>query len=856
MNALAAGRSYYAQSLGGPATLESPGPVNRRTRQRLFWACNIAVAAVGAFCLAALSVYYFLKPTLPEVDSLKNLQLQVPLRVYSRDGHLLGQIGEQRRVPVRFDEIPPVVVHAVLAAEDDRFFDHPGIDWQGMLRALMVYATTLDASQGGSTLTQQLVRTTLITRERKLRRKLREIFLSLQLETQLSKEEILTLFINTQFLGQRAYGFAAAAETYFGKRIGDLTVPEAALLAGILQAPSRFNPVSSPSAAAQRRAYVLRRMLELEYIDDATYQRALREPVSSELFGPHVEVDAPYVAELVRLALAKDYGQKLYSDGIRVVTTVESQMQRAADVALRSAVLEYDRRHGYRGPVTRAPALADAEAATVEEALSRFPVVGGLLPGVVIRVDAQSARVVTRSHGSFSVAWDAMKWARRSDATGTTGPSPKKPADVVSRGDVVRILPTGPGTALLAQLPAAQGAIVALDPNDGAILALSGGFDYYAASFNRVTQARRQPGSAFKPFIYSAALERGFTPASIILDAPVVFDSGEAGDWRPENNEGRFYGPTRLREALVRSRNLVSIRVMRSLGVAYTLDYVQRFGFPPKHLPRDLTAALGTAQLSPLEVATGYAVFANGGYRVEPYLIDRVENARGEVVMRAEAKLVCRECTGAQTAAGRAGELSGTAQSPSLIAAGAGDKSVLGMEEVAGSMPLVDPGHRAPAVISPANAFIMTDMMRDVIRRGTARRALALKRDDLAGKTGTTNDRRDAWFSGFNTDIVATVWVGFDQERSLGDNEEGSRTALPMWIQFMREALSGHAEHRLPMPEGVVTARIQPGSGRLAAADDPDAVFEYFLSDRLPGGAGGTSAEGDDTGQRDDESLF
>lgn len=830
--------------------------VNRRTRRRLYWVANILIGTVGSLCLAALGVYYFLKPTLPEVEALKNLQLQVPLRVYSRDGHLLGQIGEQRRVPVRFQDIPPVVVHAVLAAEDDRFFEHPGIDWQGMARALLVYATTLDATQGGSTLTQQLVRTTLITRERKLRRKLREIILALQLETQLTKEEILTLFVNTQFLGQRAYGFAAAAETYFGKRIGELTVPEAALLAGVLQAPSRFNPVANPAAAAQRRGYVLRRMLELEYIDEAAYQKAVRQPVTGEVFGPRVEVDAPYVAELVRLALAKDYGDKLYSQGIRVVTTVDAGMQRAADVALRSTVLEYDRRHGFRGPAARLPAVAGAAPAAIGEALERFPVVGGLLPGVVTRVGPRSMSVVTRTRGVFDVAWESMKWARRVDAAGDSGAIPRKPGDVISRGDVVYVLPSGPGAALLTQVPAAQGAIVALDSSDGAILALSGGFDYYSAGFNRVTQARRQPGSAFKPFIYSAALERGFTPASIILDAPVVFDSGEAGDWRPENNEGRFYGPTRLREALVRSRNLVSIRVMRSLGVGYTLDYVGRFGFPAQHVPRDLTSALGTAQLSPLELATGYAAFANGGYLVEPYLIDRVENSRGEVLMHAEPRLVCRECSGSQPVSERTGELSGAALPPSTIAAGSTTAAVLGMEAVEGKLPMIDAAHRAPAIISPANAFIMTDMMRDVIRRGTARRALALKRDDIAGKTGTTNDRRDAWFSGFNADIVATVWVGFDQERSLGTNEEGSRTALPMWIYFMREALAGRAERRLPMPEGVVTARIDPETGRMAAPGDPDSVFEYFLGDRLPAAAGSGGRDEDQGGQQDDEPLF
>jgi penicillin-binding protein 1A len=805
--------------------------------------------------MVMLGTFYFLKPTLPNVEALKNLQLQVPLRVYSRDGHLLGQIGEQRRVPVRFEEIPAVVIRAVLAAEDDRFFEHPGIDWQGMLRAVVVYATTLDASQGGSTLTQQLVRTTLISRERKLRRKLREIFLSLQLENELSKREILTLFINTQFLGQRAYGFAAGAETYFGKRIADLSIPEAALLAGILQAPSRFNPIASPTHAKQRRAYVLRRMFELGYIDEAAYRSAMAAPVATELYGPRVEVDAPYVAELVRLALAKDYGERLYSDGFRVITTIDSRMQRTADVALRSAVLEYDRRHGYRGPAARLTSLLGADDAHIDEGLARFPAVGGLMPGLVVGVDGKTIQVRTRARGAVEVHWDSMQWAR-SAQNGAVGPAPRSPSQVVSRGDVVYVLPAAAGTALFAQRPVVQGAIVALDPNDGSILALSGGFDYYSAGFNRVTQARRQPGSAFKPFVYSAALEKGFTPASVILDAPVVFDSGDAGDWRPENNEGRFYGPTRLREALVRSRNLVSIRIMRSLGIEYTLDYMQRFGFPVRNLPRDLTAALGTAQLSPLEVATGYSVFANGGYRVEPYLIDRVENARGETLVRADPKIVCRDCAGEASTGIRPGELAGTERAPPTVVAAHGTGTVLSMTDAAGALPQIDKARRAPAVISAANAFIMTDMMRDVIQRGTARRALALNRSDIAGKTGTTNDRRDAWFSGFNPDIVTTVWIGFDQERSLGDSEEGSRTALPMWIYFMREALAGRPERRLPTPEGVVTARVDAASGRLAAAEDPAAIFEYFLADHVPTQSTGGGNDVDGNNQSDDVSLF
>ena len=804
------------------------------SRKRLLAiAATALVALAGSITLAFLATYYYLKPTLPDVAALKDLKLQVPLRVYSRDGRLIGQIGEQRRVPVKYEEIPQVVVHAVLAAEDDRFFEHPGVDWQGMARATVIAMTTMQMSQGGSTLTQQLVRSTLITKERRIRRKLREIFLSLALENELSKQEIFALFVNTQFLGQRAYGFASAAETYFGKRLEDLDVAEAALLAGILQAPSRYNPAASPKLAEKRRAYVLRRMQELDYIDEPTYKKAMAKPVSGEMHGPGVEVDAPYVAELVRISLAPTYGDKLYSAGYRVVTTVDSRLQRAADVALRSTVLEYDRRHGYRGPAGHVKLPSDADGAMIEEALDRHPVVGGLLPAIVTGLSDNAVRVATRSRGRFTIPLESMKWARRGDGKGGVGAPVKKAGDVLKRGDIVYVLPDSPGTALLTQLPDVQGAFVALDPSDGAIVAMAGGFDYYTANFNRVTQARRQPGSAFKPFIYSAALERGFTPATVILDAPVVYESGEAGDWRPENSEGRFYGPTRMRDALARSRNLVSIRIMRSLGLADTLAHVERFGFPSSQLPRDLTMALGTASLTPLEVATGFAAFANGGYRVKPYLIDRVEDSNGTVLMQAEPLLVCRSCYGTAD----------SSSPPPLTVAGDGT-GVTRAADVHGSLPQVASKQRAPSVISAANAFIITDMMRDVIRRGTGRRALALNRSDIAGKTGTTNDRRDAWFSGFNASLVGTAWVGFDQSHSLGANEEGGRTALPMWVYFMQEALRGMPDSRLPMPEGVVTARVSPTTGLLAGADESDAMFEYFLAEHLPAaGAAGSAGE-------------
>jgi penicillin-binding protein 1A len=836
--------------------MHNDSPVISRLNKRLRIAATIIVSAAGLIGLAFLATYYYLKPTLPDVAQLKDVRLQVPLRVYSRDGKLLAQIGEQRRVPVTWEQIPAVVVQAVLAAEDDRFFEHPGVDWQGLLRAVAVAAVTMEVSQGGSTLTQQLVRTTLITKEKQLRRKLREIFLALSLENELSKQEIFTLFVNTQFLGQRSYGFAAAAETYFGKTLSNVDASEAALLAGILQAPSRQNPVASLEQAEARRTYVLRRMRELGFLEEAEWTSAMDKPIARALHGPRVQVDAPWIGEMVRLGLHAKYGDRIYSDGFQVVTTIDSRLQRAADIALRSAVIEYDRRHGWRGAAGRVEVGKETDellAAAIED----YPVVGGLIPAIVVETGADAAEVVARSGMRYRLGMDGIRWARVGDKT------PASPRDVVKIGDVVHVLPTTEGEALLAQIPEVQGAFVALDPRDGAIVAMSGGFDYAASKFNRVTQARRQPGSSFKPFIYSAALEAGLTPASIVLDAPVVYEAPdpsvgiglqaggppgavrEEEDWRPVNDSRRFYGPTRLRDALARSRNLVTIRVMRQIGVGYARDYVERFGLPKDHIPADLTAALGTAQLTPLEMAGGFAVFANGGSHVGPYLLERVVAADGAVLEEAAPAVSCSECNA---------QAPEPVFAPPAVVPGNGG-GVVRASDVGGRLPPPAPERLAPRVISEANAWIITDLLRDVIRRGTGQRARALGRNDLAGKTGTTNDGRDAWFSGFNQDLVATAWVGFDQERPLGPDEEGARTALPMWIYFMREALAGRPEHRLPMPDGVVTARISAEGSEFG--DEAPAQFEYFLADHVPPGVAreGTREEAQ-APQRYEEPIF
>jgi penicillin-binding protein 1A len=839
-----------------------------------------ALLLAGAVLLAGLATYYYLAPTLPEVAQLRDVHLQLPLRVYTRDGRLLAQIGEQRRIPVRFEEVPKTVVNAFLAAEDDRFFSHGGIDTPGLVRALLVTAATGEARQGGSTITMQLARNMFLTPEKQLRRKLREIFLAFRIESEFSKQEILTLYLNKIFLGERAYGVAAADEVYYGKDLQQLSIAEIATIAALPKAPSTLNPIANPERARQRRAYVLRRMLAKGYITSAEHDAAIAAPIETTEHGTRVEVDAPYVAEMVRAELADRYGDELYSAGYEVHTAIDSRLQRAADWSLRAALLEYDRRHGWRGASGHA-ATPPADAQQAAQMLERFAPVGGLEPAVIESVADKSAVAFGKDGRRYVLPWETgLAWARRADKSGALGAPPRQASEVVAPGDVVYLLPAGGDFALLVQIPLVQGAFVSLDPQDGAITALAGGFDYYASKFNRVVQARRQPGSSFKPFIYSGALERGFTPATVVLDAPVVIEgAGLEEMWRPENDARHFYGPTRLRDALARSRNLVSIRILRALGVDYALDYASRFGFDAEALPHNLTLALGTAQLTPLEMAAGFAVFANSGFRVRPYLIERVTDANGATLFAAEPAVACLECAvpidpplppPPETAATeRGGPLPpspaavpppAAASAPTLQVVGADAPGVTRLAEIGDGAAVLPTKNLAPRVISAANAYLMTDLMRDVIRRGTARRALALKRDDIAGKTGTTNDRRDTWFSGFNADIVATAWVGFDQERSLGAGEEGGHTALPMWVYFMGEALAGRREHRLPQPEGIVSARISPSTGEPAHGNDPDAVFELFLAGKLPG-SGGIAGDGaglptTKPGEKAEEAIF
>jgi penicillin-binding protein 1A len=748
--------------------------------------------AVGGLTLLVLLIgygvlcsYIYVAPSLPSVEKMRQIELQVPLRVYTRSGALIAQIGEQRRIPVSYEEIPVVVRQAFLAAEDDRFFEHAGVDYPGVIRALFVNIVSGDRTQGASTITMQAARTMFLSPEKTWRRKLAEMFVTYRMEHEFSKQEILSLYLNAIFFGQRAYGIAAAAETFFGKTLTELTVGEAATLAGLPKAPSYYNPITNPQLASGRRSYVLRRMEELEFIDAPTAEKANKEVLSGKSHAPRFQIEAPYVAEMVRLALVERFGAGAERLGYKVYTTIEDHLQTAANLALRRGLGEYDRRHGWRGPIGRSELNVNSSPEQFDDELNGYSSVAELSPALLLSLNKEGARVFVKGQGFALIKPESLAWALRNQAPDK---SPLNP------GDIVYAEVKEPGVATLSQLPQAQSAFVALSPENGAITALVGGYDYFINKYNRVTQARRLPGSGFKPFLYSAALENGFNAASVLLDAPIVLDGEDLETaWRPENSTGEFGGPTRLREALVRSRNLVSIRLLRAMGMSGTLDYLARFGFERQTMPANLTLALGTLQTTPLDIAVGYAVFANGGFKITPYFIDRIENAAGEVVWQAQPLQACELC-----------------------------------------LPEQKP---APRVISAQNAWLMSDMMRDVIRRGTGRRALSLGRDDIAGKTGTTNDVKDAWFNGFTANLVATTWVGFDQEQTLGESEEGSKTALPIWIRFMEAALKDVPPITRPMPDGLITLRVSRESGRLTSEMDPDSVVETFLLDRLPGGA-------------------
>ena len=776
----------------------------------LLWLA-LTILAGGAFGLSG--VYLYLNPQIPTAESYRHVKLETPLRVFSGDGALLGEFGERRLIPVTLDRVPPLFLRAVLDTEDKRFYEHSGIDFISLSNdvvGLMLDLVT-DGSLGGgaSTITMQLARNVSFTLERRVLRKLKEMLLALKVERELTKDEILELYINVVPFGKRAYGAEAAALTYYGKPLKELSLPQLAMLAGIPQAPTAGNPVNGPERAVRRRNLVLSRMHSQGSIDAAQYRAAVDAPITARVFNREVDVPAPFAAEWVRQQLIAEFPD-LYSGGYEVFTTLVGPLQATATRALRKGLIGYDRRHGYRGPEQRFDSADEAVAA-----LAGLPAYAGLVPAAVVEVAEDHVLAAFADGGRALVPFEAMRWARPFLGVDAMGARPKTPADVVAVGDLIR-LQAGDEGWRLAQIPEIQGALVSIDPDTGGVLALEGGFDFAMNQYNHALQAARQPGSGFKPFVYSAALDKGITPASVFMDAPLVFDdSNLEALYRPRNDNERYNGPTRLREGLYRSINLVSMRVLLEIGAGPTLEYVRRFGFDTSTFPRNTQLAIGggTMAVTPVEMAAAYAVFANGGYGVTPYIVNRVLNINGDTVFATSHPRVCRACE----------------KAPADLP----EQEPTNLEDLVAARSEV-PAEPAVRVVDERNAFIMHSMLSDVIRRGTGRRALTLERDDLAGKTGTTDDAADTWFNGYNPEVVTTVWVGFPDHSPLGRREYGSNTPLPIWIDYMDVALGERDESHPPQPPGVMTVKIDPETGELAANDQDEAIFEYFLAEYAP----------------------
>ncbi len=750
------------------------------------------IAVVALVALAGILIY----PDLPSLESLTDYRPKVPLRVYTEDGYLLGEFGEERRAVVKINEVPVTLKQAILAAEDERFYQHGGVDTMGVLRAALANLSAGGAKEGASTITMQVARNFFLSGEKTLKRKLSEALLAIKIEHYLTKDQILELYINQIYLGQRAYGFAAAAQVYYGKPLEKLTVADIAMLAGLPKAPSRYNPLANPKRAEARQHYVLRRMHELKFIDDKLYEASIKQPSRVRHSRQVRELAADYVAEIIRQTMYDRYQDEIYRSGMKVYTTIRKANQEAANAAILQGVLDYDRRHGYRGP--EGMIKLDSDKGTLEEtlddALADIDTLNGLMPAIVLEVSPQRIKAFRKDGGMTEISGDGLAIAKKML-------SEKDPAkQKLRRGALIRVTESG-GKWQLTQLPQVEAALVGMDPKNGAVRALVGGFDFNRNKFNHVTQAWRQPGSSFKPFIYSASLEKGFTAASVIEDEPLVLSATETGSgqaWEPHNFDGKFEGPLRMRTALTKSKNMVSIRILQAIGVGYAQDYITRFGFAAKDHPPYLAMALGAGSVTPWQMAGAYSVFANGGFRVTPYLIDKIVDINGKVIE----------------------------QSKPLVA-----------------------GADAPRVIDARNAFIMTSMMQDVARIGTAAKARELGRNDLAGKTGTTNNQMDAWFAGFNPTQVAVAWMGFDQPRSLGGQETGGHAALPMWIQYMSQALQGVPDQPYTVPEGISYLKINPITG-VRVDDNDSGMYEYFYSEYPPPDGGADTATESEAGAK------
>ncbi len=746
-------------------------------------------------------LYTRLSADLPDIKSLHNVQYQTPLSIYTKDNLLIAQFGEKKREPVNVEEVPKQLINAFLASEDDTFFEHNGIDLNGLLRAGLQLALTGKKKQGGSTITMQVARNFLLSSEKTYTRKLKEIMLALAIEREYSKNQILELYLNQIFMGHRAYGITAAAQVYYGKSLNELTLAEQAMIAGLPKAPSIYNPITNEPRAIQRRNYVLHRMLELNKITQQEYESASKAPSTAKVQSVALEISAPYLAEMVRQKLVELYGELAYTSGFKVYTSISGPLQTAANKALENTLHAYDERHGYR---SKHPSITNND-----DFFINMPVVGDTLPAYVLRVYDARATAKLQNDTVIEIPWENIKWA--GNAIGS----------ILKTGDIIRVRQLRNKTWALAQIPKAEGAFVSLNPTNGAILALTGGFDFDRNKYNRATQSKRQPGSGFKPIIYTTALEQGYTAASIINDAPIVIDNpGQENEWRPENYSKTFYGPTSLRTALTFSRNIISIRLLNEMGVDKAVATAKRFGFTDEQLPKTLSLALGSGDATPLQMAQVFATFANGGFLVKPYFIERIESEEGEIIYQAKPKIACPSCDSSQ-------------ESNRIY---------------------------APRIIAPRINFLMNSLLRDVVQFGTATGAKVLGRQDLAGKTGTTNEQRDAWFNGYTSSNAATAWIGFDDFSPLGNKETGGVAALPMWVEFMQTALKGTPETPLVPPEGIVKAFIDPETGMLTPETNKTGIWEFFQDELAPTGSAPPSdkstADYNQSNEKPTEELF
>ena len=767
------------------------------------------LAGIVALLLIFAGSYAYYLPQLPSVTSLKDIHLQTPLRIYSDDGKLIAEFGEKRRVPVSFDQISPLLIDAFTSAEDADFYNNSGIDVDSLLRAGWELISTGSIQTGGSTITMQVARNFFLSSKRVFSRKFKEILLALRITKELSKQEIITLYLNDIFLGNRAYGVQAASHIYYGKPIRDLNLAQMAMLAGLPKAPSANNPLINPDRALQRRNWILSRMLKLNYISQADYADAIQQPVTAHHYILPVELHAPYIAEMVRKYLLQQYGEKIYTEGFEVHTTIKSSDQLAAQKAVADGLKQYDRRHGYRGPTATIDTPADWH-----DALAKIDNIAYFEPAIVTQVNDRDVDILLKGDKSGTIMWEGLSWARPMITLDWRGNVPRRAGDILKVGNLIRVTANSTGQYDLNQIPQAQSALVAMDPNTGEINALAGGLDFSHSHFNRALQARRQVGSLIKPFIYSAALANGMTAATMINDAPVVInDKINEANWRPHNADSQFNGPTRLRQALYQSRNLVSIRILQQTGITNTLNYIENMGLPRKQLPDYLSLALGAADMTPLQLATGYAALANGGFKIRPHYIKKIISSKG-LFFESSALHVCKKEPTQIHPASTEGDLT----NPAVQA-----------DEITPSKQLC-----AESVMSPQVNYIINNIMKDVITKGTGRKALALHRQDLAGKTGTTNDHKDTWFVGYNPDMLAIVWMGKDNATTLGRWEYGATTTLPVWVDFMRYALKDKPNIIQPQPPGMVTVRIDKNTGQFANPDNPNSYFEIFRKEHAP----------------------